>query len=480
VSATNLIGEGAYSTSTINGTPVTTEPHKPPTLVEEGANTDDTKVHITWDALTETGGIDYTGGATPTLYEVYWDAGVGGDNSWGLLVAENAATGLTYTFEQSVGISSGQPYRFYYVVSNVHGTGIESDVAAITASARPARLGAATTRHSGADVIVTWPATSTDRGAAVTGYRVKFVRSDGEHVPLTACTTSITFDASGGSCTVSMSRFTDAAIGGGLSLSLDTAIVALVEAENAKGFSDPSPIPPEVAADPAAAVVQTVPTTAPTPARGAGTASGRIEVTWNAITTSPENGGTAVTAYLLRWDGGDAAAAPETWADAGQAGSETSMPAGAARVVTYQSLTPGASYRFALKAENVHGAGPLGTVLTFLAAGYPAAPTGLTEANPATSSSVSFSWTAPVDTGGSPITGYQLFWDAGASEGEAAAGAAYLALDTINDPNITTYTVQNTSPALVPSTAYGFAVAAFNAVGTGQASGAAFFLSTTA
>lgn len=249
VSATNLIGEGAYSTPTASGTPITTEPHKPPTPVTEGANTDDTKVHIQWAALTADGATDYTGGATPSLYEVYWDAGVGGDNSWGLLVAEYAA-GLTYTFEQSAGISAGQAYRFYYVVSNVHGTGIESDVVAITAAARPERLGAATTRHSGANVITTWPATSTDRGAAVTGYRVEFVRPVGLPAALAACTASITTSAAGGSCSVPMSSFTDAP----MSLGLGTAIVALVEAENAKGFSDPSPIPPEVAADPAAAV----------------------------------------------------------------------------------------------------------------------------------------------------------------------------------------------------------------------------------
>lgn len=273
-----------------------------------------------------------------------------------------------------------------------------------------------------------------------------------------------------------MSSFTDAP----MSLGLGTAIVALVEAENAKGFSDPSPIPPEAAADPAAAVAQTVPTAAPAPVRGAGTASGQIEVTWSAILTSPEDGGADVTAYLLRWDGGAAAAAPETWADAGQAGSETSVLAAAARVVTYQPLTPGASYRFAVKAENVHGAGPLGTVLAILAAGYPAAPTALAEDAAATASSVSFSWTPPTDTGGSPLTGYQLFWDAGTSGGVAANGATYVALATISDPAILTYMVQNTSPALAPSTAYGLKAAAINAVGTGQASSAAFFLSTTA
>lgn len=58
----------------------------------------------------------------------------------------------------------------------------------------------------------------------------------------------------------------------------------------------------------------------------------------------------------------------------------------------------------------MHGAGPLGTTLSLLAAAAPGAPTGLTP-GAATASALAFSWTAPVDNGGSAVTDYQVYWN---------------------------------------------------------------------
>jgi len=54
IRAYNLIGWSEYSpqTATGGGGTITTEPGTPPNPVAEGANTDDTQLHITWQALT--------------------------------------------------------------------------------------------------------------------------------------------------------------------------------------------------------------------------------------------------------------------------------------------------------------------------------------------------------------------------------------------------------------------------------------------
>ena len=52
VRAYNLIGWSGYSDPTPSGGTITTEPAAPPNPVSEGANTDDTQLHIVWYELT--------------------------------------------------------------------------------------------------------------------------------------------------------------------------------------------------------------------------------------------------------------------------------------------------------------------------------------------------------------------------------------------------------------------------------------------
>lgn len=49
-------------------------------------------------------------------------------------------------------------------------------------------------------------------------------------------------------------------------------------------------------------LAQTVPDAITDLASGSLTAEDQIHLTWSPITTSPENGGTAVTAYKIEWD----------------------------------------------------------------------------------------------------------------------------------------------------------------------------------
>lgn len=69
--AYNLIGWSDFSPQTTSSGTISTEPKAPPTLVTEGANTDDNQMHVLWQALTG----DDTGTEAISHYEVRWDAG---------------------------------------------------------------------------------------------------------------------------------------------------------------------------------------------------------------------------------------------------------------------------------------------------------------------------------------------------------------------------------------------------------------------
>lgn len=70
----NEIGFGLQSHLTDGDDVVRTKPLKPPTIIQEGPLTDDSQIHILWDALT---GLD-TGLDSIIEYEVYWDNGSSG------------------------------------------------------------------------------------------------------------------------------------------------------------------------------------------------------------------------------------------------------------------------------------------------------------------------------------------------------------------------------------------------------------------
>jgi len=242
-------------------------------------------LHVVWNALAG----DDTGGEPITVYQVWWDLGL---STWLPLIIESSS--FTYTFAQTAGITAGQGYQVRYRASNKHGTGVYSDIATIYASTVPDQLAAATTANSGTEVIATWGATPSDRGATVTAYRIKWKKQDGSYAALAACDGTDATVFSNRQCSVAMSSLTDSAT---FNLALGANIYAAVEALNAKGYSTPS------ADGTGGAVAQTPPIAGPVATRGVGTTANQIEVTWTTIATS-DNGGTAVTGYQVWWDAG--------------------------------------------------------------------------------------------------------------------------------------------------------------------------------
>lgn len=111
VKAKNSIGWGTFSiTPTIKDT-VKTHPLAPLTKVIEGALTDDSQIHITWQKVED----PETGLDTVLSYVVYWDNGSNA-NQWVVLVEETSS--FTFTFIESSGIVRASYFKFYYLAVN--------------------------------------------------------------------------------------------------------------------------------------------------------------------------------------------------------------------------------------------------------------------------------------------------------------------------------------------------------------------------
>lgn len=179
-----------------------------------------------------------------------------------------------------------------------------------------------------------------------------------------------------------------------------------------------------------------------------------IRLTWVAPTN---NGGASITDYTVQYK-------------VGVGGSWTTFSSSAStnlyRLVT--GLSPSTTYYFQVAARNSVGLGTyssaFGPVTTGAAPTVPETPTAVS-AGSATSSSLSVSWTAPTNNGGSSILDYTIQKSTdGTTWTSAATGAS--------SPHTVT--------GLSASTSYVFRVAARNSVGLGPYSDSSTAVSTSA
>lgn len=160
---------------------------------------------------------------------------------------------------------------------------------------------------------------------------------------------------------------------------------------------------------------------------------GQVALSW----TPPSDGGSAITGYRITpYRNGVAQAAVDV---------------GAVTSYTLTGLTNGAAYRFTVAARNAQGLGPASNQSTAATpAGPPGAPTGLRATPGAKSATVT--WKAPVDDGGSPITGHLVKLIANGRP-----------LQNFTTGTATTFTAND----LKAGNTYTFEVAAVTAAGTG-------------
>jgi hypothetical protein len=128
-----------------------------------------------------------------------------------------------------------------------------------------------------------------------------------------------------------------------------------------------------------------------------------VTVTWLA----PDNGGSAITGYKVLMNGGGSSTVFTDITSSGTLNNTTRT------FTTPTSLTTGTTYQFKVVATNAVGDSVESPQsLNIMAAIVPTVPLNLAKFA-ATSSSITVSWVAPTNTGGTPLTGYNVYCNGG-------------------------------------------------------------------
>jgi hypothetical protein len=403
VTAANAVGAGTASgrsQAVVPAAPVTV-PGAPTIGTVTGGNAQAT---VTWTAPASTGGAPVTG------YRIDVYAGSG------TTPATSVSAAATATSAVVPGLTNGTSYTFTVTATNAAGNSPTSARSTAVVPAAPVTVPGAPTigtpTAGNASATVTWTAPASTGGAALTGYTVSaYVGS------ATTPATSVNAAATATSVVVP-------------GLSNGTAYTFTVTALNSAGAGTVSAR--STAVTPVAAA--TVPG-APVFTSVAGT-NAAVALAWSI----PANGGSPITGYTVTAYLGTGTTVVKTM----------DVTATSADVT---GLANGTSYSFTVTAKNAQGSGPASqrsaTVTPTTAPDAPAI--GQVTAGNA---SVTVQWTAPVNTGGSPISGYTV---------RAYPGSATTAAVTVQAGASATSTVV---PGLTNGTAYTFTVAAVTTAGT--------------
>jgi hypothetical protein len=169
-----------------------------------------------------------------------------------------------------------------------------------------------------------------------------------------------------------------------------------------------------------------------------------------------DDGATPITDYEVQMDSGDGLG----FIPIGKTGS------GSSTTFLQEGLTAGADYFFLVVAENIVGWGPDSTATKITAGMEPDQPP-VPVMTSRSSSSVAFSFEAPISRGESPIIGYKIMWNGG-------SGSAFSTLTTITE-NLDDLSFSKNNNILGGIT-YEFKVIAVNIVGDSVASPAVSIL----
>lgn len=397
IAAVNAAGRGPVTTTPVPLTPRTVPgaPGRPT------ATAGDRSVTLAWSPP----GTD--GGAPISDYAVQVSSNNGA--SWTTFADGTSSV----TFATVTGLANGTAYAFRVAAVNAAGTGAFSAASTpATPASPPSAPGVPTVTVGNAQVSLAWTAPTSTGGRPIVDYVV-------EYSPDAGVNWNVFADPVSTARTATVTGLTNG-----------TSYVFRVAARNAAATGAFGAV-----SAPATPRTKPAPVGAPVGARG----NTSVSLTWSA----PDSGGAAITDYLVQFSTN----AGSTWKTFNDGVRATTG-------ATVTGLVNGTPYLFRIAAKNAAGTGAYGPAsATVVPAGPPAAPAKPT--GTAASRSVSLTWKAPTNTGGSPVTDYvvQFSRDAGAT------------WTTFDDGVSIARSVSVTG--LTAGVRHVFRVAAVNAVGTG-------------
>ena len=288
----------------------------------------------------------------------------------------NLTSTVDYTLTSTIvnGLTNGTPYTFTVVSTNIVGDSSGSIASsAITPSTVPLRPRNVVGTFGNQQVVVSWDAPTSDGGAPITSYTA--TRSPG-NVTITTI--------NGSTRTATFTGLTNG-----------TAYTFTVFATNLDGNS--------LESESSAPVTPATIPGAPTSVTGT-LGNTRVTISWVAPVS---NGGASIINYTVTSNPG---------------GFTATTPDGVTRSATVSGLTNGVSYTFTVIATNIAGNSPPSTPSSGLIPSVPPdPPTSLT--GTLGDRSANLSWTAPVSTGGYPISSYTVTSNPGAFSVTTANGS---------------------------------------------------------
>ena len=368
VRAVNVAGDGAWSATT-DGTPRTTPEAPAITGVAPGNST----LTVTWTAPANTGGSAITG------YDVRHKLTSAPDIDANWTVAADTGDELSHTIGS---LANGTSYDVQVRAVNIAGDGAWSDNTDGTPRTTPAAPTIASVMPGNASLTVTWAAPDSNGGSAITGYDVRHKLSSAPDIAANWTEAANTGDE--------LSH----TIG---SLANGTAYDVQVRAVNIAGdgaWSDNTDGTPRTTPE------------APT-ITGVTSGNATLTVTWAAPTNT---GGSVVTGYDVRHKLTSAPDIDANWAVVANTGDDLSHMVG--------SLTNGTSYDVQVRAVNIAGDGAWSATTDGTPRTTPGAPT-ISSVTPG-NATLTVTWAAPANTGGSAITGYDVRHKLGSAQDIAA------------------------------------------------------------
>jgi len=377
VRAHNSQGWGDYSEENVNGATIETVPAKMTTLAVDTSLSTKTKNVLVWDAVPD--GLDSGGsGISVTNYLLEEFTG-----SWATLT-----TTALLTYDHNVPLTPGNTYTYRISVTNVYNYGAVSDSLAVVAGEAPDKPGAPTTAPSGLYVLIDWNL-PTENHYSVTEYLLEILASDASYyTDLTYCDGANPTVVSNSECSIPMTVLTASPF----NLAVDDEVKARVTAYNERGWSD-------VSDDTATGTtISTIPSQMAAITRNALTSTSQVVIDWTALSSSPSNGGSAITSYGVQWDQGTG-----VWIELI---GESSDFTGVQYAIT-TGIVMGNNYQFKVRAKNLWGWGDYSSISQVTSYGIPSQVYSLTTSIDSATGGVKIAWAEPASNGAT-ISAYRV------------------------------------------------------------------------